>query len=122
MGHTSSCAIMPPMLIPIMCSCLSSVQPRWSSTSKVSIAISDVEYLIHGLSDSPMPRLSRIKHVYLEAWSCPKSLVWRCHAVLKEPKPMIHCEWGDFGFSAGNEQNKNLNDTIKRKVKGATSC
>lgn len=38
-----------------------------------------------------MPRLSRIRQVYLSACVWPKSLVWRCQFVMKAPRPMIHC-------------------------------
>lgn len=42
-GRTISCAIMPPMLIPMMCNSRFLFQPRWSRTSIMSLAISEVE-------------------------------------------------------------------------------
>jgi hypothetical protein len=56
----------------------------------VSLAISEVEYLIKGLSDSPIPLLSNIKEVYVSALVCAKSFVCRCHAFFNAPRPMSH--------------------------------
>lgn len=65
----SSCAIIPPILTPITCKSLLDFHPTKSISSKASFAISDVEYRMIGLSDLPMPLLSQMRHVYLEAWS-----------------------------------------------------
>jgi hypothetical protein len=65
-GRTISCAIMPPMLMPITCNSRLPVQPRWSTSSTMSLAISEVEYRNLGLSESPMPRLSSTRDEY---WS-----------------------------------------------------
>ena len=88
---TTSCAIMPPMLMPITCSWRLSVQPRWSMTSITSFAISDVEYLPRGLSESPIPRWSYTRHEYLSPCACPKSFVCLCQAYFMPPRPIIHC-------------------------------
>lgn len=57
----------------------------------MSLAISEVEYRIKGLSDSPIPRFSISKQVYLSPFVWPKSRVCRCHAVFMLPSPIIHC-------------------------------
>jgi hypothetical protein len=51
------------VLRPMTCRDLSSVHPTCgeSRTSRMSLAISDVEYLISGLSDSPIPLLSMMR-------------------------------------------------------------
>ena len=72
---TNSCAIIPPILIPMTFNPRSPVQPTWSRISSTSLAISDVEYLISGLSLSPTPRLSITRLEYVEPCVCPKSFV-----------------------------------------------
>ena len=62
-----------------------------------SFAISDVEYLMMGLSDSPIPRLSHNNTLYLSPCVWPKSFVCRCHDVLRAPRPMINCIHGQIG-------------------------
>ena len=51
------------------CNSFLDFHPIKSISSRASLAISDVEYRITGLSDLPMPLLSQIRQVYLEASS-----------------------------------------------------
>ena len=88
--HTISCAIMPPMLIPKRCNSRLFVQPRLSRTSITSLAISDVEYRISGLSDSPIPRLSRTSKEYRSPFVWARSRVSRCQAYFIPPRPIMH--------------------------------
>ena len=89
------------LLLPTTCTWRSAVQPTWSTNSKVSIAISEVEYLVNGLSERPTPRLSKTRTEYLGLWSrlvswlWPKSFVCRCHAEMSPPKPMINWKQDD---------------------------